>query len=298
MNVIETRQLTKRYGTSRGIDEISLTVRPGEVFGLLGPNGAGKTTLIRTLLDLLHPTAGTATILGLDSRSGSLAIRRRIGNLPGDFSYGPPNLTGRALLRFFADLRGLPGLGVAEPLAARFRADLDRPLGQLSRGNRQKIGLIQALFHEPELVILDEPTSGLDPLVQEQFLDVIAEQREAGRTVLMSSHVLDEVQRSCDRVGIIRDGRLVAVEAVSDMVAHSLRRVRIAFADPVEPGVFAGLEGVTNVQAVDGGLTFETTGGLDAVVKVAARHRVTDLEVTHPSLEELFLRYYAHGADG
>jgi ABC-2 type transport system ATP-binding protein len=297
MNVIETRQLTKRYGTNRGIDEISLTVRQGEVFGLLGPNGAGKTTLIRTLLDLLHPTAGTAAILGLDSHAGSVEIRRRIGNLPGDFAYGPPSLTGRALLEFFGALRGVRSLGAAEALAERFRADLDRPLGQLSRGNRQKIGLIQALFHEPELVILDEPTSGLDPLVQEQFLDVVAEQREAGRTVLMSSHVLDEVQRSCDRVGIIRDGRLIAVEAVSEMVAHSVRRVRIVFADAVEPAAFAHLEGVTNVLAVDGGLTFDVSGGLDAVVKLAARHQVTDIEVTHPSLEELFLRYYTHGAD-
>src|SRR5262245_23219357 len=297
MDVIETRQLTKRYGANRGIDEISLTVRPGEVFGLLGPNGAGKTTLIRTLLDLQHPTSGSAAILGLDSRRDSVAIRRRIGNLPGDFAYGPPTLTGRALLGLFAALRGVRSLAAAEALAARFRADLDRPIGQLSRGNRQKIGLIQALFHEPELVILDEPSSGLDPLVQEQFLDVVAEQRDAGRTVLMSSHVLDEVQRSCDRVGIIRDGRLIAVEAVSDMVAHSVRRVRLVFADPVDPAAFADLDGVANVQAVDGGVAFDVSGGLDAVVKLAARHRVTDLEVTHPSLEELFLRYYTHGAD-
>ena len=298
MDVIETRQLTKRYGASRGIDGISLTVVQGEVFGLLGPNGAGKTTLIRTLLDLIHPTSGTATILGLDSRAGSVAIRRRTGNLPGDFAYGPPRLTGRALLELFASLRGVASLAAAEQLAERFRADLDRPIGQLSRGNRQKIGLIQALFHEPELVILDEPTSGLDPLVQEQFLEVVAEQRAAGRTVLLSSHVLDEVQRSCDRVGIIRDGRLIAVEAVAEMVHHSVRRVRIEFAGPVDAGPFAQLPGVSDLRARDRSVTFTVSGGLDAVVKLAAQHAVADLEVTHPSLEELFLRYYEHGADG
>ena len=293
MGVIETVSLSKRYGSHRGIEGITLEIEQGEVFGLLGPNGAGKTTLIRTLLDLLHPTAGSARLFGLDSRRDSVAIRRRLGNLPGDFAYGPASLTGREILRLFAQLRGVDGLGAAEPLARRFRADLDRPIGQLSRGNRQKIGLLQALFHGPELLVLDEPTSGLDPLMQEEFLSVVAEQRDHGRTVLLSSHDLGEVERVCDRVGLIRDGRLIAVERVSDLLDRSYRHVTLAFADPVEPAEFAALPGVSGVSAADGRITFKATGDLDAIVKAAARHPVRDMQLTHPTLEEVFLTYYS-----
>ena len=219
--VIETDRLTKRYGAARGIEEISLTVARGEVFGFLGPNGAGKTTMIRTLLDLLHPTSGSARLFGLDSRRDSLAIRARLGNLPGEFACDPRR-TGREIVTLFAALRGMHDLGRARELAERFHADLDRPVGHLSRGNRQKIGLIQALFHAPELLILDEPTGGLDPLMQEEFHKVVAEERERGTTILLSSHDLDEVERLCDRVAIIRDGRLVAVEHVADLTAAPL----------------------------------------------------------------------------
>jgi ABC-2 type transport system ATP-binding protein len=295
---IETSALTKRYGAHRGIEDVSLSVRAGEVFGLLGPNGAGKTTLIRTLLDLLHPTSGSARLFGLDSRRDSVAIRRRLGNLPGDFSYGPPSLTGRELLDRFAQLREVAGLGEAEPLASRFRADLDRPFGQLSRGNRQKIGLLLALFHGPELVVLDEPTNGLDPLMQEQFLSVVAEQRDRGRTVLLSSHDLGEVERACDRVGIIRDGRLVAVERIDELIGKSYRTVTLAFADLVAADEFAALPGVTGVSSADGRITFRASGSLDPVIKAAARHRVVDVELAHPTLEEIFLTYYAEEGPG
>jgi beta-exotoxin I transport system ATP-binding protein len=294
---IETERLTKRYGSHRGIDDVTLTVEQGEVFGLLGPNGAGKTTLIRTLLDLLHPTSGSARLFGLDSRRDSLAIRRRLGNLPGDFAYGPPSLTGRDVLALFAQLRGMDGLGQAEQLATRFRAALDRPIGQLSRGNRQKVGLLQALFHQPELLILDEPTSGLDPLMQEQFLAVVGEQREAGRTVLMSSHDLDEIERVCDRVGIIKDGRLIAVERVAELVGKSYRHVSLTFAEPVDSAEFAALPGVSDVTARDGTIAFKASGDLDPVVKAAARHPVRDMQLAHPTLEEVFLTYYADSED-
>jgi ABC-2 type transport system ATP-binding protein len=298
MEVIETERLTKRYGRSRGVEEVTLSVEAGEVFGLLGPNGAGKTTLIRTLLDLLHPTAGSARLFGLDSRRDSVAIRRRLGNLPGDFAYGPPALTGREILELFAQLRSVAGLGTAEALAARFHADLDRPIGQLSRGNRQKIGLLQALFHEPELLILDEPTSGLDPLMQEQFMVVVGEQRARGATVLLSSHDLDEVERVCDRVGIIRDGRLVAVERVADLVGKSYRHVSLAFAEPVDAASFAQLPGVSDVSARDGTIEFTVAGELDPVIKAAAHHSVRDIQIAHPTLEEVFLTYYSDGDAG
>jgi ABC-2 type transport system ATP-binding protein len=263
MPVIQTEALTKLYGSARGIEDVTLAVEPGEVFGLLGPNGAGKTTAIRTLLDLLHPTSGTARIFGLDSRRESVAIRARLGNLPGDFGYGK-RASGREALELLARLRGVEDLRRAEALAQRFRADLDRPLGQLSRGNRLKVGLILALFHGPELLILDEPTSGLDPLMQEEFLALVREERERGCAVLISSHELDEVERVCDRVGIIRAGRLIAVERVAELLAKTQRRnlVEVEFAEPVE---------LEDVRAMPG---------------------VVGAEFAHATLEEVFLTYY------
>jgi len=293
--VIETDRLTKRYGASRGIENVSLQVERGEVFGFLGPNGAGKTTTIRTLLDFLRPTSGSARLFGLDSQRDSVAIRARVGNLPGDFAYDP-RLSGRELLEFFARLRGLPGTGRAQLLAERLEADLERQLGALSHGNRQKIGLIQALFHTPELLTFDEPTSGLDPLMQEEFLAIVAEEREQGRTVFLSSHELDEVERVCDRVGIIRDGKLIAVEHVAELTGRAFRHVAVEFSEPVDPLEFARLAGVTHVHADGRKLTFRATGAVDAVVKAAARHTVIELELTRPSLEEVFLSYYGKDA--
>jgi ABC-2 type transport system ATP-binding protein len=292
--VIETDRLTKRYGSARGIEDLDLGVRAGHVFGFLGPNGAGKTTTIRTLLDLLHPTSGSARILGLDSRRESRAIRARVGNLPGEFSYDG-RMTGRELLGHFAALRGMRDLGSAEPLAARFEASLDRPLRSLSRGNRQKVGLIQALFHDPELLILDEPTGGLDPLMQEEFLALIGEQRDAGRTVFLSSHDLDEVERVCDQVGIIRAGRLVAVESVEEMRSRAYRTVVASFRRPAAAGDFAGLPGVEDVRADGRSVRFRVRGDLDPAIKALARQQVADVEITRPTLEELFLTYYERG---
>jgi len=268
MRVIETEGLTKLYGRHRGIEGVTVAVEAGEVFGFLGPNGAGKTTTIRTLLDLIHPSAGRALLFGLDSQRESVAIRSRLGNLPGDFGYGR-EATGREALRLLARLRGIDGLGRAEALAQRFRADLDRPLGQLSRGNRQKVGLILATFHEPELLILDEPTGGLDPLMQEEFLALVAEERERGCAVFISSHDLDEVERVCDRVGIVKDGRVIAIERVADLLAKTQRRdlVEVEFAQPVE---------LEDVRALSG---------------------VVGAEFAHPTLEEVFLGYYREEED-
>jgi ABC-2 type transport system ATP-binding protein len=297
MAVIETDGLTKLYGRARGIEDVSFSVGDAEVFGFLGPNGAGKTTTIRTLLDMLHPTRGSARIFGLDSRRESVAIRARLGNLPGDFGYGR-QASGREALRLLARLRGIDGAGRAEALAERFHADLDRPLGQLSRGNRQKVGLILATFHSPELLILDEPTSGLDPLMQEEFLALVAEERERGCTVLLSSHELDEVERVCDRVGIVREGRLIAVERIDDLLGRARRTVTLELADPGDLAGLRSLPGVTDLQALDGRVTFKVAGDLDAAIKAIARHHVRDMELTHPSLEEVFLTYYGQGKEG
>ncbi|HYM45494.1 MAG TPA: ABC transporter ATP-binding protein [Solirubrobacteraceae bacterium] len=291
MPAIETERLTKFYGSHRGVEEITIAVERGEVFGFLGPNGAGKTTTIRTLLDLLHPTRGSARVFGLDSRRDSVAIRARLGNLPGDFGYGKL-ATGREAISLLARLRGVAGLGGAAALAERFRADLERPMGQLSRGNRQKIGLILALFHRPDLLVLDEPTSGLDPLMQEEFLALVREERERGCAVFLSSHELDEVERVCDRVGIIREGRVVAVERVSDLLDKTPRRVSVEFAEPVDLAGLRELPGVSDLEAGDGRVSFKVAGNIDPVLKAIARHTVLDLEFARPTLEEVFLTYY------
>ena len=289
--VIETDALTKRYGGDRGIEDVSLAVEAGEVFGFLGPNGAGKSTTIRTLLDLLRPTSGSARVFGLDSRRDSVAIHARVGNLPGEFAFDP-RLSGREIVSFLAEIRGVPALGRSGLLAERFQADMERPIGELSRGNRQKIGLVQAAFHEPDLLVLDEPTAGLDPLMQEEFLAFIAEERDLGRTVFLSSHELDEVERACDRVGIIRAGRLVAVENVAEITGRSFRHVRIEFAHAVDAAEFRRLPGVADLSRDGSRLTFKAHGELDRVIKAAARHPVLDIELVRPTLEEIFLTYY------
>ncbi|MGB7588765.1 MAG: ABC transporter ATP-binding protein [Solirubrobacterales bacterium] len=294
MLAIETDRLTKFYGSHRGIEDVTIAVEQGEVFGFLGPNGAGKTTTIRTLLDLLHPTRGSASIFGLDSHRDSVSIRARLGNLPGDFGYGK-RATGREAAALLAQLRGIGTLDRAETLARRFRADLERPLGQLSRGNRQKVGLILAMFHQPELLILDEPTSGLDPLMQEEFLTLVREERERGCAVFISSHELDEVERVCDRVGIIRGGRLIAVERVADLLGKTQRRVSLEFAEPIDLGELRRCPGVSDLETDGGRVTFRVAGDIDPVIKAISRHTVADLELAHPTLEEVFLTYYEDG---
>ena len=296
MAVIETDGLTKLYGKARGIEDVTFSVEAGEVFGFLGPNGAGKTTTIRTLLDLLHPTRGSARVFGLDSHRDSVAIRARLGNLPGDFGYGR-QASGREALRLLARLRGIDGAGRAEALAERFRADLDRPLGQLSRGNRQKVGLILATFHSPELLILDEPTSGLDPLMQEEFLALVAEERERGCTVLLSSHELDEVERVCDRVGIVRErAKLIAVERIADLLGKARRRVTVELADPSELAELRALPGVgdlgSRTTASASGRRRPRRGGQGA--RRAPRPRPRGRP---PTLEEVFLSYYEEARD-
>ena len=295
--VISTEDLTKVYGRkTRGIKDVNLEIREGEVFGFLGPNGAGKTTTIRTLLGFMRPTGGRAEVFGLDTQRESVEVRARVGNLPGEFAL-EDRTTGEGLLRFFARLRGVGDLGYARELADRFGADLHRPMRRLSRGNKQKIGLIQAMFHRPPLLILDEPTGGLDPLVQEEFLDVVEETKEEGRTVFFSSHVLSEVERVCDRVGIIRDGELVAVEPTHRLVDKAFRHVALTFDGPVDGKPFAALPGVEDLKADGPKLSFTLYSEPDALVKLAAKHRLVGLEYERPSLEEIFLTYYGQNGE-
>lgn len=296
---VETRGLTKTYRRqNRGIWDVDLGVREGEIFGFLGPNGAGKTTTIRTLLGFMRPTSGSAEVLGMDVRKRSVAIRASVGNLPGEFTL-EDRMTGWGLLRFFARLRGVGDLGYAEELAGRLDADLGRPMRRLSRGNKQKVGLIQAMFHRPALLILDEPTGGLDPLVQEEFLEIVREVRDEGRTVFFSSHNLAEVERMCDRVGIIREGRLVATETTDGLVNRSFRRVSLTFRGPVDPEPFRRLRGVEGFKSEGAKISFDLHESPDAVVKLAARHELVDMTYERPSLEEIFLAYYGeNGREG
>ena len=286
-----TERLTKRYGLRIGIDSLDLEIRSGEVFGFIGPNGAGKTTTLRLLLDLIHPTGGRAQVLGLDSHKDSVAIRRSVGYLPGDFGLDT-RMTGRDLLGYFGRLRGLSDLGTAPQLAARLGLDLDLPMGRMSRGNRQKVGLVQALFHQPPLLILDEPTTGVDPLVQDTFLQVLREARDEGRTVFLSSHILSEVERVCDRVAIVRGGKLAALETTDSLLEKRRKRVTMTFTAPVEGATFAKLPGVSEVRVDDRTISLRLHDGIDAVVKAAARHTLVDMSVIHPTLDEIFMSYY------
>ena len=288
---IELIELTKTYGGRRGLRGLNLQVQAGEVFGYLGPNGAGKSTTIRLLLDLIRPTSGTARVLGLDLRADAVELHRRIGYLAGDFVVDGRQKAGECLT-FLGNLRGGVSPHRITTLADRLELDLSARIKTLSKGNRQKVGLVQAFMHQPELLVLDEPTSGLDPLVQQTFLDMVAEARADGQTVFMSSHIMSEVEAVADRVAIIRDGELAALDTVAELRARSFLTVRITFADPVQAEDFAGLPGVTQVATDGSTLSCRVDGSPDALVKAAARHTVTALRADTQDLEELFHAYY------
>jgi beta-exotoxin I transport system ATP-binding protein len=289
--VIETRQLTKRYGSARGIEDVDLRVEPGEVFGFLGPNGAGKSTTIRTLLDFQRPTTGSAALFGLDSRRDSVAIRARVGYLPGDLKLFE-RMTGAQHLAWFSRARDGHDAELADELVQRFEIEMDRPVGDLSKGNRQKVGLLLAFAHAPELLILDEPTSGLDPLMQAEFERLVRDTATGGRTVLLSSHSLAEVQRVADRVAIIRDGRLVVTDTVEHLRERAPRVMGFRFAGPPDPEPFRRLSGVTNVEVHDHDLDLQVTGGVAPVLEAALAQHVVDVTAHHADLDELFLAYY------
>ena len=294
-NIIETEKLTKLYGQHRGILEVDLEVHEGEAFGFLGPNGAGKTTMIRTLLDHIRPTSGRARIFGIDTHDDPVAIHRRIGYLPGEFALYD-KLTGGQTLEYFANLRGGVDKDYQAGLIQRLDVDPTRKFREYSKGNKQKIGLIIALQHRPELLLLDEPTSGLDPLIQQEFYGVIREAKAEGRTVFLSSHILSEVEKTCDRVAIIREGRLVRVDrtdALRDLAHHT---VELVFSDRVPVAAFSALPGVSDVVAEDHILRMRVSGSITPVVRAAAQYDLADFVSREPSLEETFLAEYGKEA--
>jgi ABC-2 type transport system ATP-binding protein len=292
--VIAADRLTKSYGASRGIVDLTFAVERGEVFGFLGPNGAGKTTTIRTMLDLIRPTSGDLTVFGMRPREDAAAIHARIGYLPGKLALYE-RMTGGAFLDAFASFRGgLPRTRI-EALAERIDLDLSKPIRALSHGNKQKIGLVQTFMHEPELVILDEPTQGLDPLIQQEFYAIVDEARARGATVFLSSHILPEVERVCDRVAIIREGRLVTVADIADLKEQALRRLELRFDEPVPVDAFTALPSVRDVDAHAETIRLTVQGIADPVIKEAARHTVVSVTSEEPNLEEIFLAIYRDG---
>ena len=296
MDAIRTRGLTKVYrGGPTAVRELDLAVRAGEIFGFLGPNGAGKTTTIRILLDLLRPTSGEVSVLGLDPRRDGVELRRRVGYLPGDLALYP-KLTAGETIDYLASLRGGAGRARVAELAERLGLRLERAVGTLSHGNRQKVGLVQAFMHEPELLVLDEPTGGLDPLLQQEFHRLVDEAAERGGTVFLSSHVLSEVERVADRVGILRGGQLVALEEMAALKERATRRLEVELGASVDAAAFARLPNVREAQANGVHLRLVVEGSVDAVVKALAEHEVVTITSHEPDLEEVFLDYYREAA--
>jgi ABC-type multidrug transport system ATPase subunit len=294
--IIQMEKLTKSYGSHRGIIDIDLEIAEGEAFGFLGPNGAGKTTTIRTLLDHIRPTSGRATIFGIDTTVDPVEIHRRLGYLPGEFALYD-KLTGGQTIEYFANLRGGVDAAYQEQLIQRLDLDPSRKFKEYSKGNKQKVGLIVALQHRPDLLMLDEPTSGLDPLVQQTFYELIREAKAEGRTIFLSSHILSEVEKTCDRVAIVRDGLLVKVdrtEALRDLAHH---QVELRFAGDPPMGAFAVLPGVSDVTADGNLLKMRVSGSITPVVREAANYELLDFVSREPSLEETFLAQYGRGTE-
>jgi ABC-2 type transport system ATP-binding protein len=291
---IETEKLTKYYDGARGIIELDLRVEAGEIFGFLGPNGAGKTTTIRIVMDLIRPTSGHASVFGLDCQQESVKIKALTGYLPGELALWN-NLTGRQNLVYLANLRGGVPMANIEEYSARLGLDLDRKFREYSKGNKQKVGLVQAFMHRPRLLILDEPTAGLDPLNQQEFFRMAADARDAGATIFLSSHVLSEVEHTCDRVGIIREGRMVRVGSVSEVITEKRYSIALTFGMPVTEAIRKGFEtlpNVENVAATDHSLEFVVRGDIGPVLKLSADYPVISMTSHEPTLEEAFLEYY------
>jgi ABC-2 type transport system ATP-binding protein len=293
--VIQTDKLTKYYGSSRGIIDVDLEINQNEIFGFLGPNGAGKTTTIRILLDLIRPTSGVARVFDIVSSGDPVAIHRRIGYVPGEFALYD-RLTGGQTLEYFANLRGGVGRPYQRSLIERFDLDPGKRYREYSKGNKQKVGVIIALQHRPELLILDEPTSGLDPLVQQTFFETLRDSVKEGATVFLSSHILSEVEKSCDRVAIIREGRIVKLDTVEGLrdLAHHQVELRFAGAVPIE--AFKSLPGVSDLAADDHVLRMRVAGAITPVVQAAAKYELLDFVSREPSLEETFLAQYGREA--
>jgi ABC-2 type transport system ATP-binding protein len=282
--------LTKFYGKSRGIKDVSITVNRGDIFGFLGPNGAGKSTTIRTLLDFIRPSSGEATIFGLDCRKDSVAIRKRIGYIPGDFGlYG--NMTGWRFLEYFGKVRGGYDAGAAKAYAKRMDIKLDRKMKEYSRGMRQKVAIIQAFMNNPDLIIMDEPTNGLDPLIQQNFMEMLREEAGNGTTIFMSSHVLSEVEKTCNRVAIIKEGGIVAEEKIEDLKQKSGKVLEVKFAQPLAKEIFY-LPGISNVSRSNGMYRMTVTSNMEELLREISAYKLADISIHQMTLEDVFMHYY------
>jgi ABC-2 type transport system ATP-binding protein len=288
--IIQTKSLTKFYGKSRGIKDVSITVNKGDIFGFLGPNGAGKSTTIRIIMDFIRPSGGSATVFGMDCHRDSVAIRKRIGYIPGDFGlYG--NMTGWKFLEYFGRVRGGFDPAAAKEYARRMDIRLDRKMKEYSRGMRQKVAIIQAFMNNPDLIIMDEPTNGLDPLVQQSFMDMLREMADRGTTVFMSSHILSEVEKACNRVAIIKEGSIVAEEKVEELRQKSGKILEVKFVEPLRKEIFY-LPGISNVTQQNGGYRMTVTGNIEEILREISSHKVADISIHQMTLEDIFMHYY------
>jgi ABC-2 type transport system ATP-binding protein len=294
---IKTEGLTKHYKDVKALVDLDLEVQRGEVFGFLGPNGAGKTTTIRSLLHFIVPTAGSASVLGLDVATSAVEVRSRVAYMPSEYSMYP-KLTGAENITYLANLRGGVDLGYVSSLAERLDVDLTRKVGDLSTGNKQKVGLIQAFMSKSEVIILDEPSTGLDPLMQQELQTMIREVREDGRTIFLSSHSLAEVERVADRVGILRHGHLVVVERVDALKRKAIRRIDLEFDQPVEATDFESIEGVRSAEARGNSVVVSFEGSVNALLRAALDHSVVNVNSREADLEQIFLDYYHGNGNG
>lgn len=287
MAIIETRDLTKYYGKAKGIENVNLEVKEGEVFGFIGPNGAGKSTTIRTLLNFIFPTSGSAKVFGLDVVRDSREIRRQVGYLPGEVDYYDDMKAGE-LLAYSAKFYGGDCKGRIQELVDIFELDTEKKIHSLSLGNKKKVGIIQCLLHQPRLLILDEPTSGLDPLMQRRFFDILEQENKAGTTIFFSSHVLSEVQRLCHRVAIIKEGQILKVEEMTELRSNQFRNVRIATEQDIE----LDISGIIHSSRENGNLHLLFNGDINELIAGLAQHKLHNLWLEEPTLEEVFMHYY------
>jgi len=293
-NIIEIKDLKKHFGKVRAVDGLTFEVAEGEIFGFIGPNGAGKSTTIRTLLSLIYPTSGSATIFGKDVVKYGPEIKEEIGYLPSEVFYYD-NMKVIELLRYSASFYKKPKEQIEKrivELAKLLDLDLKKKIDDLSYGNKKKVGIIQGLLHEPKLIILDEPTGGLDPLIQQKFFNLLREENKRGATILFSSHILSEVQKLCDRVAIIKEGKIIKVEKVSDLLENNTKRFKLETAKKMDKGYFDGIEGISDLTVSADSVTFLYRGRINDVTKKIAGLDLLNLEVTEPDLEEIFLHYY------
>ncbi|PIS07943.1 ABC transporter [Candidatus Berkelbacteria bacterium CG10_big_fil_rev_8_21_14_0_10_43_13] len=292
MNIIETKKLTKYYlrGKVLGVKNLNLEIAEGEIFGFIGPNGAGKSTTIRLLLDLIRPTSGKIKVLGLDAHIDTVQIKKQIGYLPGEI-FLPESMTGKNCLKYYQGFKSEIDHKYVAGIVKRLDLDLSKKVGDYSKGNKQKLAILLAVMHKPKLLILDEPTSGLDPLNQQEFYSIILETKKWGTTTFLSTHILEEAQRICDRVGIIKDGKLIRIENIDDFKHKNIRDIHIETTQSI-PLSELKIPGVTKVERTTSGYHLTTTGTNGALLKSLAKFNIEDIKVSEPSLEEIFMRFY------